>query len=243
MPEQVYLGFTSHPVEEYLGPARRGYNCQRYGHLAKNCNGTRRCKIFAEDHHHKDCKSIRQPKCANCNGPHAASYSGCPQNKAAAIQHRHDILYGRKQRRGTPEPDINTVNPAKPHRPQAPKRQHTSPTYAKAARGPRNRDQSAGPSTSEQQIREKPQETPHLPTNPAATARASTSTPQPVSVMQQGNSSASIAELVIPMLFSALKAILIAIPHANNLPEVKTVLSMEEVVLQYATPVTAQKYE
>ncbi|KAH6947725.1 hypothetical protein HPB50_020931 [Hyalomma asiaticum] len=172
MPERVYLGFSSHPVEEYLGPARRCYNCQRYGHLAKNCNGTRRCKICAEDYHHKDCKSIRQPKYANCNGPHAASFSGYPQNKAAAIQHRHDIIYGRKQQRGTPEPNMNTVNRTKPPRSQAPKRQDTSLTYtAKAARGLRNRDQSAGPSTSQQQIREKPQETPHLPTNPAATAR------------------------------------------------------------------------
>ncbi|KAH6946787.1 hypothetical protein HPB50_015311 [Hyalomma asiaticum] len=58
MPERVYLGFTCHPVEEYLGPARRCYNCQRYGHLANNCNGTRRCKICAEGHHHKDSKSI-----------------------------------------------------------------------------------------------------------------------------------------------------------------------------------------
>ncbi|KAH6943647.1 hypothetical protein HPB50_025031 [Hyalomma asiaticum] len=123
MPDRVYLGFTSHPVEEYLGPARRCSNCQLYGHLAKNCNGTRRCKICAEDHHHKDCKSLTQTKYANSNGPNAASFSRCPQNKAAAIQHRHDTIYGRKQQRGTSEPNMNTVNPAKPSRPQPPKRQ------------------------------------------------------------------------------------------------------------------------
>lgn len=50
LPGKVFLGFTSHLVEEYLGPARRCCNCERFGHLAKNCRETRRCKICAEDH-------------------------------------------------------------------------------------------------------------------------------------------------------------------------------------------------
>lgn len=240
IPERVYLGFTSHPVEEYLGPARRCYNCQRFGHLAKNCRGTRRCKICAEDHDHKDCKSIRQPKCANCNGPHTASFSGCPQNKAAALQHQHDIIYGRTQQRGAPEPNKNTMKPAQPPRPQVPKHQDASMTYAKVARGPQNRGQSFGTSPSQQQVRQEPQEGPRQKNNPVTNIRQNTSTPQPVSVTKQGTPSASIAELVIPMLFSALKAILVAIPQANNLPEVKAVLSMEQVILQNATSATAQ---
>ncbi|XP_049520311.1 uncharacterized protein LOC125944157 [Dermacentor silvarum] len=65
MPQRIHLGFTSHPVEEYLGPALRCYNCQRFGHLAKNCRGSRRCKICSENHEHTECKSVRQPKCAN----------------------------------------------------------------------------------------------------------------------------------------------------------------------------------
>ncbi|KAM7307787.1 hypothetical protein ISCGN_011423 [Ixodes scapularis] len=44
MPQRIYLGFTSHPVEEYFGQAVQCFNCQRYGHLARNCRGERRCK-------------------------------------------------------------------------------------------------------------------------------------------------------------------------------------------------------
>ncbi|KAL1442064.1 hypothetical protein MTO96_008069 [Rhipicephalus appendiculatus] len=102
MPERVHLGFTSHPVEEYLGPALRCYNCQRFGHLAKNCHSPRRCKICSENHDHSECKSMLQPKCANCGGNHTASYSGCPQNRAASKLRRHEWIYGRSPPHNAP---------------------------------------------------------------------------------------------------------------------------------------------
>lgn len=54
VPQRNHLGFTSHLVEEYLGPALRCYNCRRLGHPAKNCRGTRRCKICSENHEHAE---------------------------------------------------------------------------------------------------------------------------------------------------------------------------------------------
>ncbi|XP_072144472.1 uncharacterized protein [Dermacentor andersoni] len=105
IPGRIYLGFTSHPVEEYLGPALRCCNCQRFGHMVKTCRSTHRCKICSEDHGHKECRSLLQPKCANCAGNHAASFSGCPQKKAAGNSYFcfDKAIY--KQVHGTPMGD------------------------------------------------------------------------------------------------------------------------------------------
>lgn len=111
-------------------------------------------------------------------------------------------------------------------------------TYAQAARGQRKQGKSAGTSTSQQQARQETQEGPQEKSNNVVNIRESTSTSRLVSVTQPENCSVSIAHLVIPM--SALKVILATIPQANNFPEVKSILSMEQVVLQLATTVTAQ---
>ncbi|XP_075730736.1 uncharacterized protein LOC142774230 [Rhipicephalus microplus] len=148
IPGKIYLEFTSHPVEEYLGLALRCYNCQRLGHMAKSCRNTRQCKICSEEHHHKECKSVLQPKRANCAGNHAASYSGCPQSKAAAKMRRHELIHGRKPRPSEPSLNLEIVHP------------------------------------------------------------------------------------ILPMLFAALKAILSALPKANNFPEVKALLPLEALLCQ-----------
>ncbi|KAL1424140.1 hypothetical protein MTO96_003638 [Rhipicephalus appendiculatus] len=56
-------------------------------------------------------------------------------NKAASLQHQHDIICGRTQQRGAPEPNMNTMNTARPPRSQEPIRQDPAMTYAQAARG------------------------------------------------------------------------------------------------------------
>ena len=44
--------------------------------------------ICGENHSHKGCpkKEAKQPKCANCSGPHVASYKGCPEYKKQAFR-------------------------------------------------------------------------------------------------------------------------------------------------------------
>ena len=56
------------------------YNCQSFGHSAKTCRSKQKCLICGENHSHKGCPSreLRKPTCANCKGPHVASYKGCP---------------------------------------------------------------------------------------------------------------------------------------------------------------------
>ena len=52
------------------------YNCQSFGHSAKNCRSKQKCLICGESHFHKRCpnKEAKKPKCVNCKGPRDASY-------------------------------------------------------------------------------------------------------------------------------------------------------------------------
>ena len=77
-------------VEEFRKPisVMQCFNCQSFGHSAKNCRSKQKCLICGESHSHKGCpnKEARKPKCANFKGPHVASYKGCPAYKKQAFQ-------------------------------------------------------------------------------------------------------------------------------------------------------------
>ncbi|KAH7983026.1 hypothetical protein HPB52_008822 [Rhipicephalus sanguineus] len=83
MPSHVYLGFNRFRVDRYFGAPTQCYNCQRYGHTSEFCHHSMRCKNCAGPHSHKECRSPAHLLCANCNGHHAATYSGCPCKAAA----------------------------------------------------------------------------------------------------------------------------------------------------------------
>ena len=72
-------------VEEFRAPisVQQCYNCQNFGHSAKNCKAKIKCVICGEGHSHNGCpnREKQQPKCANCKGPHVANYKGCPAYK------------------------------------------------------------------------------------------------------------------------------------------------------------------
>ena len=76
-------------VEEFRSPVsvQQCWNCQSFGHSAKTCRSKTKCVICGESHHHKGCpnREKKQPKCANCKGPHVASYKGCPAYKKQAF--------------------------------------------------------------------------------------------------------------------------------------------------------------
>ena len=77
-------------VEEFRSPVslQQCWNCQSFGHSAKTCRSKTKCVICGESHHHKGCpnREKKQPKCANCKGPHVASYKGCPAYKKQAFR-------------------------------------------------------------------------------------------------------------------------------------------------------------
>ncbi|KAH6938483.1 hypothetical protein HPB50_010002 [Hyalomma asiaticum] len=77
-----------------------------------------------------------------------------------------------------------------------------------------------------------PQAALRQPATTAPGASASTSDYAPV----------PMAHVLLPMLFTALRAILSAIPQANNLPEVKALLSMESLVIPQPPSESRQVY-
>ena len=77
-------------MEEFRAPISvlQCYNCQCFGHSAKSCRSKQKCLICGGNHSHKGCPSREslKPTCANCNGPHVASYKGCPEYKKQAFR-------------------------------------------------------------------------------------------------------------------------------------------------------------
>ena len=79
-------------MEEFRSPVslQQCSNCQNFGHWAKTCKSETKYLICGESHNYNVCsnKEKKQPKCANCKGPHVASYKVCPAyKKQASRQH------------------------------------------------------------------------------------------------------------------------------------------------------------
>ena len=76
-------------VEDFHQPVSvtQCFICQSFGHSAKNCRSKQKCLICGESHSHHGClnKEARKPMCANCTGPHIASYKWCPEYKKQAF--------------------------------------------------------------------------------------------------------------------------------------------------------------
>ncbi|GFT18100.1 nucleic-acid-binding protein from transposon X-element [Nephila pilipes] len=58
------------------------YRCQQFYHHSRFCNREPKCLKCGQKHLTKDCQksSKTPPKCALCERPHPANYSGCPNN-------------------------------------------------------------------------------------------------------------------------------------------------------------------
>ena len=106
-------------VEEFRRPISitQCFNCQSFGHSAKNCRSKQKGLICGESHSHKGCpnREAKKAKCANCSGPHVASYRGCPEYKKQAFrQHAGEqpkILCSRCKSKPSPtDPNIRHSN-------------------------------------------------------------------------------------------------------------------------------------
>lgn len=94
MPESVVpkgnavqvLGEQPYMVTPFYSPPIRCKWCQRFGHTKAYCDRSRRCRNCARPHDVKECDRLGRPKCANCNGPHPASYTKCPLRRLEAAE-------------------------------------------------------------------------------------------------------------------------------------------------------------
>lgn len=61
-------------------------NCFAFGHQARRCQSSVRCKLCAGYHHHHACQCPGGYLCVNCGGGHAATYSSCPAKQRAIAE-------------------------------------------------------------------------------------------------------------------------------------------------------------
>ncbi|KAH6941749.1 hypothetical protein HPB50_023138 [Hyalomma asiaticum] len=61
-------------------------NCFAFGHQARRCQSSVRCKLCAGYHHHHACQFSGGYLCVNCGGGHAATYSSCPAKQRAIAE-------------------------------------------------------------------------------------------------------------------------------------------------------------
>lgn len=57
------------------------HRCQKFGHSQANCHAVPKCVKCGQDHITNECNKPKETPatCANCGGPHPASYKGCAQ--------------------------------------------------------------------------------------------------------------------------------------------------------------------
>ncbi|KAJ8914970.1 hypothetical protein NQ315_002494 [Exocentrus adspersus] len=61
--------------------ATQCHRCQKFGHGQSRCTAQPKCVKCGADHETGRCEKSREEpaRCANCSGPHPASYRGCPK--------------------------------------------------------------------------------------------------------------------------------------------------------------------
>ncbi|CAN8007913.1 unnamed protein product [Ixodes pacificus] len=252
MPPRVYLGFTSHTVEEYFGSPLQCYQCQRFGHIAKNCRGARRCKICAGPHHHQECSSRAEPKCANCGQGHAATFSGCSTKKGAAVVRKTEIINGRTPTRRSPPSNPEMVRI--PETPNDTKSSTSKPTYSDvlhrqpSKRNTISKNENGSMTSAPLTQSEKRESGPPMPTAsgarraPRPTASQTTPSMETPSATYRAdsqvnaNSHATDQQFLMRLLFLAVKAIIRSLPDAVNISEVKAILTMEPLILGTRVP-------
>ena len=87
LPDYVKYAYRHYKVDQYINDVWQCFNCQGYGHTARECKANTKCVICSGRHTSKDCQKKKESnftaRCCNCGGYHTASYGGCPKYKLA----------------------------------------------------------------------------------------------------------------------------------------------------------------
>lgn len=241
LPKRAYLGFCSYPIQEFMGAATQCFKCQRHGHIAKHCNGPVRCKVCAGSHSHKDCTSRSHPRCANCDGSHPASYGSCPKKKAATLARAIQQVQGTNPRRQDPPPNPEMVftptnalqaDESTQTKTAAPNKSTNCPQTDMSSQIKTPPNKSYAMSVRENHKSLPPKYNQCKPTaHPEHASTSQTSRPRNTHLNKSSSfTTADLGQVLIPMLFAAIKAILRALPSSGSLPEVEAVLALEPLV-------------
>ena len=84
LPPVVDIGYLRFRTRAYIPPPKRCFNCNRYGHLAKQCRSAHRCTKCGGRHLYEKCDT-NVLKCVNCGGAHSAGYAGCPRYRQESL--------------------------------------------------------------------------------------------------------------------------------------------------------------
>ncbi|KAH7976067.1 hypothetical protein HPB52_008608 [Rhipicephalus sanguineus] len=84
LPRTLELDNEKFIVEEYIEAPLQCFKCLRFGHTSRACVSVSRCKNCGARYCDEECER-RTPMCANCFGPHQATYVGCPRRREVAF--------------------------------------------------------------------------------------------------------------------------------------------------------------
>ena len=125
LPPVVDIGYLRFRTRPYIPPPKRCFNCNRYGHLAKQCRSAHRCTKCGGRHLYEKCDT-NMLKCVNCGGAHSAGYAGCPRYRQESLVNsimvKENVNYwkAREKVRATSVQTINLAShdefPSLPHR-------------------------------------------------------------------------------------------------------------------------------
>jgi hypothetical protein len=75
LPEKIKVSWMRLPVSPFIPNPLRCFKCQRFGHHQDKCRRKSVCSNCGSDEHLENCPN--EPKCVNCQGPHAANHQNC----------------------------------------------------------------------------------------------------------------------------------------------------------------------
>nr|XP_037271695.1 uncharacterized protein LOC119163735 [Rhipicephalus microplus]XP_037271696.1 uncharacterized protein LOC119163735 [Rhipicephalus microplus]XP_037271697.1 uncharacterized protein LOC119163735 [Rhipicephalus microplus] len=84
LPKSLELDNEKFIVEEYIEAPLQCFKCLRFGHTSRACVSVSRCKNCGARYCDEECERST-PMCANCFGPHQATYVGCPRRREVAF--------------------------------------------------------------------------------------------------------------------------------------------------------------
>ena len=103
LPAEIWVGKVPLEVREFRENPVRCYQCQGFGHMARQCRREKRCGKCGEvGHDFKGCEG--KEKCYHCGGEHSTGFRGCERYKLEVvvqdIRKREGVTYAQAVRRG-----------------------------------------------------------------------------------------------------------------------------------------------